>query len=77
MANEEVTTMRPVNTIQFDRDNDGELMQLVNSYASVFNEKVMKRTPPRNAIRNFLIDELPKAINRLTGNNGGQPAGQG
>jgi len=77
MANEEVTTMRPVNTIQFDRDNDGELMQLVNSYASIFNEKVMKKTPPRNAIRNFLIDELPKAIAKITGNNGGQIAGQG
>jgi len=75
MANEEVI-MRPVNTIQFDKDNDGELMQLVNNYASVFNEKVMKKTPPRNAIRNFLIDELPKATKRLMGGNGDSLANQ-
>ena len=68
--------VRPVNTIAFNKDDDGELIQLVNSYASIFNEKVMKKTPPRNAIRNFLIDELPKAITKITGNNGGQIAGQ-
>lgn len=77
MANEEVkVTVRPVNTIQFDKDNDGELMQHVNNYASVFNEKVMKKTPPRNVIRNFLIEELPKAIKRLMDGNG-EKASQG
>ena len=62
--------VRPVNTIQFNREDDVELMQLINSYASIFNERIMKKTPPRNAIRNFLIEELPKAINRIIGNNG-------
>jgi len=68
--------VRPVNTIAFNKDDDGELIQLVNSYASVFNEKVMKKTPPRNAIRNFLIDELPKATKRLMGGNGDSLANQ-
>ena len=67
MANEEIG-VRPVNTIQFDKGDDGELMQLVNNYASVFNERVMKKTSPRNAIRNFLIEELPRAIKRLNSN---------
>lgn len=68
--------VRPVNTIAFNKDDDGELIQLVNGYASIFNEKVMKKTPPRNAIRNFLIDELPKAIKRLSGGNGDQLTNQ-
>jgi hypothetical protein len=68
--------VKPVNTIQFDKNEDGELMQLVNNYTSVFNDKVMKRTSPRNAIRNFLIVELPKAIKHLTGGNGEQLANQ-
>ena len=70
MANEEIT-MRPVNTIQFDKDEDGDLMQLVNNYALIFNERVMKRTSPRNAIRNFLSQALPREIERIH-NNGGQ-----
>jgi len=75
MANEEVI-MRPVNTIQFDKDEDGDLMQLINNYALIFNELVMKRTSPRNAIRNFLAQALPGEIERIR-NNGGQPASQG
>jgi len=74
MAKEE-SKVRPVNTIQFNKDDDGELIQLVNSYASIFNERVMKKTPPRNAIRNFLIDELPKAIAELTGRGVNKQAG--
>ena len=69
MANEEVI-MRPVNTIQFDKDEDGDLMQLINNYALIFNELVMKRTSPRNAIRNFLSQALPIEIERIRGNGG-------
>lgn len=63
--------VKQVNTIQFDNKDDGDLMRLINNYTAIFNEKVMKRTPPRNAIRNFLIEELPKAIERIR-NNGNQ-----
>ena len=76
MDNEKELRVKPVNTIQFDTNGDGDLMQIINNYTSVFNEKVMKRTSPRNAIRNFLIDELPKAIKRLSGGNGDQLANQ-
>jgi hypothetical protein len=57
--------MRPVNTIQFDKDEDGDLMQLINNYALVFNERVMKKTSPRNAIRNLLARVLPVEIKEL------------
>jgi hypothetical protein len=66
------SAVKQVNTIQFDNKDDGDLMRLINNYAAIFNEKVMKKTPPRNVIRNFLIDELPKAIKRLSGGNGEQ-----
>jgi hypothetical protein len=73
MVNEvKESVMKQVNTIQFDNKDDGDLMRLINNYTAIFNEKVMKKTPPRNVIRNFLTEELPKAIKRLTGNNGGQ-----
>lgn len=64
----EENVMVPVKTIQFDNKNDGDLLQLINNYASIFNEKVMLKIAPRNAIRNFLINELPKAISKLNGN---------
>ena len=67
MPNEnEKEIVRPVDTIQFDKDNDGDLMQLINNYAAAFNKYVMKKTPARNAIRNLLLNVLPKKTNELT-----------
>ena len=75
MPNEnEKEIVRPVDTIQFDKDNDGDLMQLINNYAAAFNKYVMKKTPVRNAIRNLLLNVLPKKTNELT-NGTGQLAG--
>lgn len=75
MPNEnEKEIVRPVDTIQFDKDNDGDLMQLINNYAAAFNKYVMKKTPARNAIRNLLLNVLPKKTNELT-NGTGQLAG--
>jgi hypothetical protein len=69
-TNTEEAKMKPVNTIAFNREDDGDLIQLINRFAQAYNDHVTKKTPPRNAIRNFLSDELPKAIARLTGDNG-------
>ena len=76
MSNKQIEeiTVRPVNTIQFDKNDDGDLMQLVNNYALIFNERVMKKTSPRNAIRNFLSQALPAEIERLR-NNGNRKIG--
>jgi len=75
MPNEnEKEIVRPVDTIQFDKDNDGDLMQLINNYAAAFNKYVMKKTPARNAIRNLLLNVLPKKTNELI-NGTGQLAG--
>lgn len=75
-TNTEETKVRQVNTIQFNNEDDGDLMMLINNFAQAYNEYVTKKTPPRNAIRNFLSEELPKAIARLTGDNGSQLASQ-
>ena len=76
MANEN-NIVRPVDTLQFTKNDDGDLLQLVNNYTAAFNEHVMKKTAARNVIRNLLFRILPKETEKLTGNNGGQLVGQG
>ena len=59
-------TMKPVDTIQFRKDDDGELIQLVNNYAAAFDQHVMKNCSPRNIIRNLLLRILPQETQKLT-----------
>ena len=59
-------TMKPVDTIQFRKDDDGELIQLVNNYAAAFDQHVMKSCSPRNIIRNLLLRILPQETQKLT-----------
>lgn len=62
-------TMKPVDTIQFRKDDDGELIQLVNNYAAAFNEHVMSKSSPRNVIRNLLLRMLPQETEQLKKNH--------
>ncbi len=57
--------MKPVDTIQFRKKDDGELIQLVNNYAATFNEHVMSKSSPRNIIRNLLLRVLPQETQKI------------
>ena len=63
--------MKPVDTIQFRKDDDPDVIQLVNEYASAFNKHVMKKTSPRNAIRNLLLRILPQETKAIIGDGNG------
>lgn len=68
--------VKPVDTLQFTKSEDGDLLQLVNNYTAAFNKHVMKKTAARNAIRNLLFRVLPQETEKLTGNGGQLAVGQ-
>jgi hypothetical protein len=58
-----------INHLNFKGDEDGQLLELANSYRRLRPGLTVKA-----AIRNYLLENLPVEIERLR-NNGGQLAG--
>jgi len=60
-----------VNSLSFKPKEDAELLEIVNEYAHM-----VKGVVPKQAVRNFLLNHLPKETKRLRngGNFTDQPA---
>jgi hypothetical protein len=69
MANKKV--FKPVNTMRFTKDLDGELFRLINNYAHE-----MKGVSAHQAIRNLLFETLPQAIEQKKRGRESREAGQ-
>jgi ribosomal protein S24E len=76
-AKQEESTVKEVDSIQYTKADDNELISLVNKYTEAFNTHVMKKTPARNAIRNLLLKMLPKETEAIIADGGQLAGGQG